>query len=100
VLCSVSNLEKALSEIHRILRPQGKLIFIEHVAAVNNPKRYQWQRRLEFLWKHFAAGCHTTRCTEEAIIKAGFKMLEITRQSMRGVPPIVRPSIRGVAMRV
>jgi ubiquinone/menaquinone biosynthesis C-methylase UbiE len=99
VLCSVSNLEKTLSEIHRILRSQGKLIFIEHVAAVNNPKRYRWQRRLEFLWKLIAAGCHTTRCTEEAIVRAGFKMMELSHQSMRGVPPIVRPSIRGIAVK-
>lgn len=97
VLCSVRNLEKTLSEIHRVLRPQGKFIFIEHVAATNNLERYQWQRRLEFIWKHIAAGCHTTRSTEDAIIKAGFKMMELNRQSMRGVPPIVRPSIRGVA---
>lgn len=100
VLCSVHNLEKALSEIHRILRPQGKLIFIEHVAAINNPIRYRWQRRLEFLWKRIADGCHLTRCTEDAINMAGFKIIEIDRQSMRGVPPIVRPSIRGVAVRV
>lgn len=97
VLCSVNNLEKALSEIYRILRPQGKIIFIEHVAAINNLKRYQWQRRLEFLWKHIADGCHITRSTEDAIIKAGFQIVEINRQSMRGVPPITRPSIRGVA---
>lgn len=99
VLCSVNNLEKSLVEIHRILRPQGQLIFIEHVAAVNNLKRYQWQRRFEFLWKCIAAGCHLTRRTEDAIIKAGFKMIELSHQSMRGVPPIVRPSIRGVAMK-
>lgn len=99
VLCSVSHLEKTLSEIHRILRPQGKLIFIEHVSAANNLKRYRWQCRLEFLWKHIAAGCHLTRCTEDGIIKAGFKMIEINRQSMRGVPPILRPSIFGVAMK-
>lgn len=100
VLCSVNNLEKALSEIHRVLRPQGKLLFIEHVAAVNNLKRYRWQCRLEFLWKHIAAGCHVTRCTEDAIIKAGFKMIELRQQSMRGVPSIVRPSIRGMAMKI
>jgi ubiquinone/menaquinone biosynthesis C-methylase UbiE len=41
-LCSVQDLTKALSEIYRVLRPQGKLIFIEHVAAVNNPKRHRW----------------------------------------------------------
>ena len=100
VLCSVKNLEKSLSEIHRILRPQGKLIFIEHIAAVKNPKRYRWQCRLEFLWKFIAGGCHVTRRTEEAITRAGFNILEISRQSMRGVPPIVRPSIRGIAIKV
>lgn len=99
VLCSVKNLEKTLSEIHRVLRPQGKLFFIEHVAATNNIKRYKWQCRLAFLWKCIAAGCHINRCTEDAITQAGFKIVEIDRQSMRGVPAVVRPSIRGIAMK-
>lgn len=99
VLCSVKDLTKSLGEIHRVLRPQGKLIFIEHVAETNNIKRYQWQRRLEFLWKCIAGGCHITRHTEDAMTQAGFKLIEVQRQSMRGVPAIVRPSIRGVAVR-
>lgn len=99
VLCSVNHLEKTLSEVHRVLKPQGQFIFIEHIAAVNNLQRYRWQRRLEFLWKHIAGGCILTRCTEDAILKSGFKMIDINRQSMRGVPPIVRPSIRGVALK-
>lgn len=99
VLCSVNHLEKTLSEIYRVLRPQGKLFFIEHVAATNNIERYKWQRRLAFLWKFIAAGCHITRRTEDAIAQAGFKIVEIDRQSMRGVPKIVRPSIRGIAMK-
>ena len=99
VLCSVKDLTKALAEIHRVLRPQGKLVFIEHVAATNNAKRYQWQRRLAFLWKCIAGGCHITRHTEEAIVQTGFKLIEVQRQSMRGVPAIVRPSIRGVALK-
>ena len=100
VLCSVNHLEKSLTEIHRVLRPQGKLYFIEHVAATNNLKRYQWQRRLAFLWKCLASGCHIIRHTEEAITQAGFSIIEIDRQSMRGVPAIVRPSIRGVAVKI
>ena len=73
------------------------MIFIEHVAAINNPQRFKWQKRLEPFWKMVSCGCHLTRSTEQNIIQADFKFQEITRQSMRGVPPIVRPSIRGIA---
>ena len=99
VLCSVKNLDKTLSELHRVLTPDGKLIFIEHVAATNNASRLKWQHRVEPVWKIIASGCHLTRLTEEALIQAGFVVKEISRQSMRGVPPIVRPSIRGIAVK-
>lgn len=99
VLCSVQNLEKALAEIYRVLKPRGKLIFIEHVAAENNTKRNRWQHRIEPLWKRIAAGCHLTRKTEKAIGDAGFNVIEIARQSMRGIPGVARPSIRGVAVK-
>lgn len=99
VLCSVSNLEKALSELHRVLVPNGKLIFIEHVAATQNASRLKWQRRIEPFWKMIASGCHLTRTTEEALVHAGFTIEKITPQSIRGVPAIARPSIRGVAVK-
>lgn len=47
-----------------------------------------------------AAGCHTIRPTQESIIKTGFRMVKIDHHSMRDVPPIVRPSIRGIAIKV
>lgn len=99
VLCSVTNLDKALSEIYRVLKPGGHFYFIEHVAATNNPNRYKWQRRLDFIWKYLASGCRVTRDTETAIKRAGFQIESIERQSIRGVPPIVRPSIRGIAVK-
>ena len=46
VLCSVANQDKTLAEIHRVLRPKGKLIFIEHIAAINNPARLKCQQPL------------------------------------------------------
>ena len=91
---------KALSEIYRVLRPQEQLYFIEDVAVTTNIKRYQWQHHLAFIWKHIFDGCCMTQKTEEAITQARFKILEIERQSMRGVPPVVRPSIRGVAVKI
>ncbi len=99
VLCTVKDQHKVLSELRRILGPQGKLIFIEHIAANNNPNRLKWQRRLEPFWKIMACGCHLTRHTEEAILEAGFVFEDISRQSMRGVPPIARPSVKGVAVK-
>lgn len=97
VLCSVNNPQVVLSEIRRLLKPDGKFIFIEHVIAQNNPARLKWQKRIEPLWKIIACNCHLTRNTEQDILHAGFKFINIDRQSMRGVPGIVRPSIKGVA---
>ena len=100
VLCSVKNPQQMLAEIYRVLKPQAKLVFIEHVASYNNPSRLKWQKLLEPLWKKVSCGCHLTRSTENNIIQAGFMLQDIIRQSMRGVPPIVRPCIRGKAIKV
>ncbi len=99
LLCSVKNPAIALSEIHRVLRPGGKLLFIEHVAANNNPVRLKWQKRIEPFWKIVQCGCHLTRDTEANILQAGFTLKTINRQSMRGVPAVARPSIWGAAVK-
>jgi ubiquinone/menaquinone biosynthesis C-methylase UbiE len=99
LLCSVKYPQRALYEIHRVLRPSGKLIFIEHVAAFNRPERLKWQKRFEPLWKTVQCGCHLTRDTENDILNAGFEFQTITRESIRGVPAIARPGIRGIAIK-
>lgn len=96
VLCTVRDPERALAEARRVLRPGGRLIFLEHVAA-DDPGRYRWQRLLEPVWRPIAGGCHVTRRTHETIERAGFSIESIERESMRKAVPIVRPSIRGVA---
>ncbi len=97
VLCSVPDQARALVEIRRVLRPRGRFVFVEHVAAEGRPRRLKWQRRLEPVWKHVAGNCHLTRNTEAAIRAAGFDIERIERESMRRAIPIVRPTIRGVA---
>lgn len=99
VLCSVRSPAEALSEVRRVLRPGGRLVFIEHVAATGKPRRLRWQHRLEPVWKRLAGNCHLTRDTEQAIEAAGFEVEHVTRESMRQAMPIVRPSIRGMARR-
>lgn len=99
LLCSVNDLAGALAEIHRVLRPGGRLLFLEHVASERGG-RYLWQRRLEPCWSWFADGCRLTRRTAEAIEAAGFEIESCVRESMRKALPIVRPTVRGVALRV
>lgn len=103
VLCSVHDQAAALAEVRRVLAPGGRLVFLEHVAAdaATKPERLKRQRQVEPVWKRVAGGCHLTRRTEDAIRDAGFTFEggEPTRESMRKAMPIVRPTVRGVAVR-
>ena len=86
-----------LAEARRILRPGGKLVFFEHVAA-DDPSRHAWQRRVEPAWKLIAGNCHLSRDTAGAIERAGFKFSRIERDSARKSLAIVRATIRGIAI--
>jgi ubiquinone/menaquinone biosynthesis C-methylase UbiE len=97
VLCTVEDPSRALAEMHRVLRPGGQLVFLEHVAAAAGSSRLRWQRRVEPVWKHLAGNCHVTRDTERSIVTAGFDIEDVRRESLRKAPPWIRPSIRGVA---
>lgn len=99
VLCSVPHPEKALTEIHRVLKPGGQYVFLEHVAAEDRPRRLRWQHRVEPFWKRIAGGCHLTRRTADAIAAAGFRVADLRRESMRKAWPLVRPTIRGTAQK-
>lgn len=99
VLCSVPRLDRALAEIRRVLKPRGRFVFLEHVAAENRPRRLRWQHRIEPFWKRMSDGCHLTRRTADAIAAAGFAIETIQRESMRKAWPLVRPTIRGVAVK-
>lgn len=97
VLCSVPDVAASLAEVRRVLRPGGKLIYLEHVAAEDQPERLAWQHRLEPMWMRVSGNCHLTRRTGEAIRAAGFEIVTEKRESVRKALPIVRPSVRGVA---
>lgn len=96
VLCTVPNQAEALKEIHRVLKPDGQLLFLEHVRS-HDPRLAQWQDRLEGPWRFLGDGCHCNRDTASAISAAGFELGEVERGALPKAPPIVRPLAKGSA---
>ena len=100
VCCSVTNIDRSLAEIYRVLKPGGLYLFIEHVAAKTDSKARRWQEWLTPLWRKFAGNCHLNRETEKAMLRAGFEFVKIQRDAMPdSVPAIVRSSIHGIAVK-
>ena len=59
-LCSVQDGKQVLSEMRRVLKPGGQILFLEHGRAPD-PGPEKWQKRIEPIWKHIAGGCHLNR---------------------------------------
>lgn len=72
-LCSVRNPAEALAEARRVLRPGGRLMFLEHGEAPE-PRVRRWQARIEPLWRPLAGGCHLTRPVDRLIEEAGLRI--------------------------
>jgi SAM-dependent methyltransferase len=96
VLCTVDAPDLALQEIARVLKPDGQLLFIEHVRS-DSPMLAHWQDRLANPWRRFARGCRCNRATSELMVAFGFDLEDLRDASWRAMPPIVRPLIIGRA---
>jgi ubiquinone/menaquinone biosynthesis C-methylase UbiE len=95
VLCGVDDQARALGELRRVLRPGGRLIFIEHVRS-DEPGLARWQDRLNGL-SRFVACCDCNRQTLDSITGAGFEVSDVEHTALKKVPPFVRPLIAGTA---
>jgi ubiquinone/menaquinone biosynthesis C-methylase UbiE len=95
VLCTVDAPDAALREIGRVLRPDGQLLFIEHVRSESLPLA-RWQDLLARPWQRFAEGCRCNRATLDLMDACGFR-LDARAAAWRGMPRIVRPLVVGRA---
>jgi SAM-dependent methyltransferase len=96
VLCTVPDPETTLAEIKRVLKPDGQLLFLEHVRS-DHPELARWQDRLESPWRFLADGCHCNRDTAAAIDAAGFELGDVKRGELPKLPQLVRPLVTGTA---
>ena len=85
-LCTVPAVEAALSEIRRVLRPGGRLHFLEHGRAPEESVR-RWQDRLQPLQSRLIGGCRLDRPIDQLVVGAGLEMVELTTEYGDGPRP-------------
>jgi ubiquinone/menaquinone biosynthesis C-methylase UbiE len=86
-LCSVGDAAKALSEMRRVLKPGGRLLFAEHGRAPDRGVA-RWQDRLTPLWSRFAGNCHLNRKMDDLIQSAGFQIDALETRYLKGPRPM------------
>jgi ubiquinone/menaquinone biosynthesis C-methylase UbiE len=97
-LCTVPDPRAALAEAARVLKPGGKLLFIEHVRS-GEPGLARWQDRLERPWRFFAGGCHCNRDTVSTVEASPFEVESVEHGTVPKALPIGKPLVRGSAIR-
>lgn len=97
VLCTVPDAAAGLREVARVLRPGGRMLFIEHVRSPD-PGLARWQDRLHTPWFYFGNGCHCNRDTLAEFEASPLAVDRVDRGEIPGSVPIVRPKIWGAAL--
>jgi len=97
MLCSVADPPAVLAEAHRVLRPNGKLVLLEHVRGEGRTAR--WQELLTPLHRRIAGNCHLNRDTRGFVAGARFDTTRVDRTDLPGTHALVRSGIQGVAIK-
>jgi len=86
-LCSIADPTGALRQMKRVLKPSGRLIFVEHGRAPDS-RVAAWQDRLNPFWKHIAGGCHLNRKIDTLLTEGGFTIDELRTTYLPGPRPM------------
>jgi ubiquinone/menaquinone biosynthesis C-methylase UbiE len=84
-LCSIAQPLRAVKQLHRVIKPAGRLLFCEHGAAPEENMR-RWQRRLNPLWKRMCGGCHLDRAIPALLEEGGFRIEQLETMYLPGTP--------------
>ncbi len=96
VLCTIPDWQSALSEIRRVLKPSGKILFSEHGLAPDEGVA-KWQSRIEPVWKRLVGGCHLTRDTRQMLESQGFEVDQHQSMYLPNTPKIAGYAVWGSA---
>jgi ubiquinone/menaquinone biosynthesis C-methylase UbiE len=86
-LCTIPDVESALHEMRRVLRPGGTLHFAEHGRSPDRGVA-RWQDRLTPLQRRLAGGCHLNRPIDRLVTQAGFSVTRLDNFYMKGPKPM------------
>lgn len=84
--CTIPDVSRALKEMRRVLKPGGRLMFVEHGRS-SEAGVCSWQDRLTPLWRRLAGGCHLNRPIRELIEASGFRIETMDTGYMKGPKP-------------
>jgi ubiquinone/menaquinone biosynthesis C-methylase UbiE len=97
-LCSIADVEHALGEIHRVLKPGGRFLFLEHGLSPE-PGVARWQHRLTPLQQRIAGGCHLNRHTAELVGATGMALDGVRNYYLQRLPRFVGYMTEGAAIK-
>ena len=96
-MCTIPEVMRANTEIRRVLKNQGKMIFCEHGAAPDENIR-KWQKRINPFWGKIAGGCNIDRNIPSLIQDSGFDIIEIEEMYLPNTPKIAGYNFWGYAV--
>ena len=94
--CTIPDIEPAMAEMRRVLKPGGRLLFCEHGRAPD-PRVARWQDRLNPMWQRLAGGCHLNRDTEALLLGSGFRIDSIDAEYVPWTPKFAGYVRTGIA---
>ena len=96
-LCSIMDVKQALSEIKRVMKTDGRLIFCEHGASPEE-KIFEWQNRLNNIWSKISGGCNMNKNIPSTLESSGFSISQLETMYLPKTPKILGYNYWGIAV--